>query len=584
MPIGRTMPRRGVRPSPVGAIRRAAGAVATLVPLGSTWGAVGDGLTYQGTAPGINSTLDQLQRLMGLRIQPVPEAVMAVGGSTIKTDRPASTQYATVFPYLIDALAAQVPDIFMFLQMGRNDLVLSTDPGSNPGDGTTTSQVLQDWYDALNRSYTAWLAYAGSDQTKRFVISFSPSASNSIANESTYRVPVWNAQFAKASALKASDSRVLIADMRDMTDATLWSSDGTQRIHYDERGAYHVAEIIYNVLSPEVVSATDDAIIDMIEAGTYKYQTGTQRDTNTALTGTGGTITGPGVTGTIATGKVITNTTGATGITVSQVVTTGGRTKTVIDLSAATATSAAGRIYVADTANLSLTGVTPGQDIRTYGVMRASNFRNMGADVGNYGTWGSTSNGGNSSANETHPLSSAIFIRPRVAFTTGTAFTPALKRGFGISFISGQTLSGNGTIEIERPGAYLFSNRTAAAPKYIGDTVNSQGTKFFNAFYQMQPRGTVSAASGGTVRVEPGRWNLGGLTENDFAARRIYKGGTATPGSGTLLATISGATWTFAIGAGATTQGDLIYVEVDCNNGVGPTVTARGSTTITVGA
>lgn len=638
--VGASYPKPGKSLLPVFGV---SGAVSSLAPLGSTWGAVGDGLTYQGTAPGINSTLDQLQRLMGLRIQPVPEAVMAVGGSTIKTDKPASTQYATVFPYLIDALAAQVPDIFMFLQMGRNDLVLSTDPGASPADGFTTSQVLQDWYDALNRAYTAWLAYAGSDQTKRFIISFSPSAADAITGEATYRVPVWNAQYAKAAGMKATDSRILIADMRDMTDASLWSSDGTQKIHYDERGAYHVAQAIYAVLDPEVVSATDDAIIDMIEAGTYRYMTGTQRDTATGLPGIAGTITGPGVTAVggsgLATGKTLTNTTGATGITVEQVATTGGRTKTRVNL--AGTTSAAGRIYIADTSNLSITGITPGQDLRTYGILRGANFRNMGADAGNYGLWGSTSNASNSSANETHALSSGIFIRPRVAFTTTTSFTPAIKRGFGLSFVLGQALTG--TIEFERPGAYLFSNRTAAAPKYIGDTVNSQGTKFFNTFYQMQIRGTVTATSGGTLRVEPGRWNLGGLTETDFSQRQIVSGavvtgsvagsvltvtavtggviavgqtvevatgfsgltiaslGTGTGGTGTynlsgsatvasqtiwcgtVGATLSGATWTNAFTAGQTTAANLAWPAVTCNNGVA-TFTARGSTTITVGA
>jgi hypothetical protein len=105
------------------------------------------------------------------------------------------------------------------------------------------------------------------------------------------------------------------------------------------------------------------------------------------------------------------------------------------------------------------------------------------------------------------------------------------------------------------------------------------------ANYRLRPTGTVTAAAGGTVRIEPGRWAPHGLTEADFVQRRLYKGTAATvaTGSGTLLATLSGSTWAYAVPAGAVAAGDLIYVEVDCATGIGATVTSRSVLSVTAG-
>lgn len=551
-----------------------------LVPVGSTWAWDGDGLTMQGVAPGINSPPDQFQRLIGLRLQPVPEAILAKGGSTIKRD--SGSNKALLVPFMADALAAQVPDVSIHGPAGRNENVLSTDPGADPRDGFTTSVPLQDWYDWINYSYTKFVAYGG----KLFVVLLTDSSLQT--NENTYRASVWAAQIAHIAAMTALDSRVVLADNR-VSDPTLRSIESPQYTHSDERGGYIDAYAAFSAIDTRVESKTDDECIDMIEAGTYRYMTGTQRDTSSGMTvaqGTAGALTGPGLTGSIATGKTATNTTLATGIAVSMVATSGGRRKIVFDFSAATATSAAGRIFVQDTSNQSVTGITPGQDIRTGAIVRAAGFRNMLGDLGNFGLWGSSTNSSLSGANETHALDKAVHIRPRVLFTTTTSFAPGVKRGFGISFVSGETLAGKAPIEMERFFSYLFSNRTAAAPVYIGDIADNAGVLFFAANYRMQPRGTFSATTGGTIRVEPGRWNLGGLTEADFATRRIYRGGSggaAGIGTGTLMATITGSTWTAAPSAQGT-AGDLIYVEVDCNNGVGSTVTARSSVSITIAA
>ncbi|ARQ56993.1 hypothetical protein Kim5_CH00886 [Rhizobium sp. Kim5] len=89
---------------------------------------------------------------------------------------------------------------------------------------------------------------------------------------------------------------------------------------------------------------------------------------------------------------------------------------------------------------------------------------------------------------------------------------------------------------------------------------------------KMRPSGTISAAAGGTLRVETGSWNMFGLTEADFAERRFYKGGTAGQagvGTGTQIGSaMTGSTWTQTFGAGVVTAGDLLYVEITDRDGV----------------
>lgn len=60
----------------------------------------------------------------------------------------------------------------------------------------------------------------------------------------------------------------------------------------------------------------------------------------------------------------------------------------------------------------------------------------------------------------------------------------------------------------------------------------------------------------------------------------MYKGGSAAIGSGTLVATLSGSTWTVTAGASGAIAGDQLWAEVDVNSGIGGTVTARSATAL----
>lgn len=543
----------------------------SLVAAGATWGWIGDGLNAPsgGVGSGLANPVHQFMALMGLRVQPVPLPIIARSGSTIARD--ISTNRALINPYAIDAMAKQVPDIFIIGTMGANDNLLSTNPGANPASGQTTNVYLQDWYDAVNYAYSKFVAYGG----KLFVVM--ATASSTKVGESTYRTTVWNAQKAFVAALTASDSKVVFADITDMTDPTQWSVDtSSSYTHWDERGSYHAALAVLNAITGKIVAATDDECIDAINAGTYPLMTGSQLDTDQAMAGTGGTVTGPGISGTLADSKVITNNTGATGITVAQVATSGGRTKTVVTL-AGTA-SADGKIMIQDKSNISLAG-TPGQPFRTGAILRipANVARNAGSEWNNqWGFWGggatSLVDNTRAGANETHAIASAI-VNGTLSGTSGVvpagnSTTFAGKRTWAFFAKSGTSLAG--TFELERTFAYKPSNRLAAAMAYIGDFKDSFGNTVLNTNWRLRPTGTISQASGGTIRVEPGTWNLFGLTEADFATRRLYKGnsGNTAVGSGTLIgAEMSGSTWTQTFAGGVVTTGDLVYAEITDREG-----------------
>lgn len=548
-----------------------------LVPFGSTWGWIGDGLvaTAGGVGSGTNNAPHQFQRLIGARLQPAPVPNLGKSGTTIKTD--IASNRAFIYPYAIDALAAQCVDVFIIGTMGANDNLLSTNPGANAASGATTNPYLQDWYDAVNYAYSKFTGYGG----LLFVVV--ETAGSAKAGEATYAAQVRAAMAAHVAALSAADSKVVYVSLATMTPASAYSAESAgQYVHLDERGGYFMANAVSQAIDARIEAKTAGELLDLIAAGTYPLQSGAQLDADTALTGTGGTITGPGITAVggsgLATSKLITNNTGATGITVEQVATSGGRTKTRVNL-AGTASSD-GKILIQDKTNISVSA-TPGQPVRTGWILRASaGFRNFGSEWNNnFGFWGggatSIANNALQGADETHALDSVVFnnLLGTSVQTFGNSTTFAGKRSFALFFKSGTALSG--TMEIERPFTYKPSNRTRTTMAYIGDVKDSGNNYIFSGTSggsRMRPSGTISQAAGGTLRAEPGSWNMFGLTEADFAERRFYKGGTAGQagvGTGALLGSaMSGSTWTQTYGAATVTTGDPVYLEITDRDGV----------------
>lgn len=542
-----------------------------VAPVGSTFVWIDDGLGAAGggVGPGLNNAPHQFEQMMSGRLQPVVMPILAMSGTTIKTT--SGTNYAWIQPYAIDAAAKMTPDVWV-IGGGANDNLLSQDPSGS---------WMQDWDSMVAYAYAQFQATSG----KLFVVKATPASDK--AGETTWRAPGWAHQAAVVAALTAADDRVFFVPLSGMLPTNSFSIDTPLYVHIDERGAWYEANAVKAAIDARVQTKTAQQIRDMIAAGTYPLMSGAQLDTDEALAGTGGTVTGPGITGTIATSKAISNTTGATGISVAQVSTTGGRTKTVVTL--AGNSSSAGKIMVQDKSNLSL-AATKGQYIRTGVIARASaGFHNFGMDWNGalYGLWGGT---GNSLVNnalvgagETHPLDALIFNNDLALWAGPANFTG--KRSFALFWRTSTALSG--TMEFERWFAYVVSERTRHAPAYLGELANANGDRLTTTQQRLRPTGTVSAATGGTVTIEPGVWTPRGLLDTDRPAKRVYKGnsGHTAVGSGTLLGTVTDpATWTLAVAGGAAAQNDLIYVEVDTSNGIGGTVTARSVLTITVTA
>lgn len=556
------------------------GKTSILLPVGSTFTFVGDGLESpsSGVGSGISNTPHQFQQLIAGRLQPTALPILAMSGITIKTNNGSPPW---IYPYALDAALAQTPDVFIFDSNGANDNLLSTDPVGSPS-------VLNDWKTALLYAYNGCVAYGCK---LLVVVGTVPSTKTSPGLESTYRGPVWVAQQAYALSLGSGNKpKIIWVDLSGMVPASNFSIDsGSSYTHSDERGGIYHATQLYNAISPYVELRTPNQILDLITAGNYPLMTGVQLDSNTGLTtATSSSLTGPGVTGTIDGSKQIVNTTGATGITVSQVSTVVGRTKTVVDFSGATATSSGGKVMVQDRSNISIT-TTPGRYVMNGALIRnGAGYWNMGADWnGNlYSLWGggasSLSSNARVGAGTVSGLDTLMMDNPLSVYSNSTTFTG--KRSWAFYWATGSTLTG--TFEIERPFSYLISERTKHAATYLGDVRNASNTRLAAATQALRPTGSLSATTGGTIRVEPGLWTPRGMTETDFATRRIYKGTVANlgVGSGTLLATLTGSTWTSTFGAAVAIAGDLIYVEIDAQSGTGPVATARSLTTITVSA
>lgn len=549
-------------------------APAQLRPVGSTFGWIGDGLSAEngGVGYGTPNPVHRLQDLFKGRVQPVPVPLLGRSGTNIKTN---AGQAAWIYPFAIDAMAWQVPDFFIIGSMGHNDGILSTNPGVNPASGFTTNPFLQDWFDAVNRGYTKVATYGG-------YLVIVGTQSSGIGTETTIdsgqtqdrRTRVWAAQQAHVETMMAADSRVKFVSLADMIPPTNWSIDVAGSFtHGDERYGYEVASRVFAVLDPLIDSVTLDQVSDMIDNGTYPFMTGPNQDSDKNLAGTGGPVTGPGVTGSIATTKEIVNSTGAVGNTVAQQATSAGRTKTHVDF--AGTTTVASRVYIRDSANLTI-AATPGKIVRTGARFRASaGFRNFGSEWGSFGAWGggatNLTNNNMSGADETHALDTLIFNAYGGRGTFGSAYVG--RRGVALSFPSGKDLTGL-WMEFERPFWYIPSNRLAAAPFCIGTLVDGLGAAFLGQNYRPRVTGTISQASGGTLRFEPGLWNLFGLTETDFFLRKAYLGtiSDTTVGSGTEIASVTGSVWTAAIAGGVGTTGDKIWADFGCNNGLGSVV------------
>ena len=517
----------------------------TLAPLGSTFGGVGDGISSNAAAGGLRNMFDWFLIKMGGRVVPVPDWKVTASGTTIARTVDSNTPWQLSVG--VPILAAQKPDISLFGPMGSNDNVLSVDPTGNVW--------MQDWKDALTAHVAA--------NPSALLIPVMGTWPSGKAGEATWRAAALAVQAAHAASF--GDPRIVWIDTSSVDPANMSPSTDSSKVHPDERGAILGSDLLYNAISPRVVAADADTILGMIHGNTYPGLS-TQADTDRALAGTAGTATN--FTGSVATSKVANNGSGLTGVA-SKVSTSGGREKQVLTLTGTVGTE--GVIYFEDKSNNAVT-MTKGQTalIGMKAVIPAG-FASLGGEWGNFGQLMTYQGGANTgvTAGTTQGINGVVIIPALPAYANTTSATA--KRRISARYRVG---AAPGVIEFEQPFLARIDHRTRHQPYCVGNTFVG-ATQRWTTNYRLRLTGTLSSGAG-TLTVEPGAWAPHGLTEADFVQRRIYKGGTSAVGSGTLVATLSGSTWTWV--TSGIIAGDNLWTEVDANNGIGGTVTARSQT------
>lgn len=528
----------------------------SLLSVGALFAAFGDGVMSDGACPGQRNAILLAYEKMSGRILPSERMNMCASGDDFDIGY-ARLAYAV----------AQQPTIFMVGSRGANDNIMSTDPAGAPGIA-----LMDKWERDIDYASTNLGANC------RKIICATTLGSLDVG-ESTHAASVNAAMIAYING--HADSRIVLWDawaLYNHTNCTdLSPASDTPKVHPDDRGARQLAfgdgsnDGLYDVLDALVASATHAEIFTALAA------LGTNFDTDVALKGgTGGTKSGTiPPTGNWPTGKRITNnlTDGtAVGVVCSIDTTDPDYYEAVAVVSGDPA--ATNTIVMDDTASISATGSTPGRfyapilglriDDGAGGAPTAAMTWNIAWS--NFGNLGSTTDHSSVLTNGIGRAVDAVLVcQPNPTFSSSGPFSanPALTVRFFNAAITTR-------IKYRRPMLVELYATARAQPhplwKAVGETSN----------YVQRLTGTFSNTS--TIRVEPGRWSGGGLTDTTIATRKIYEtltnsGADAVVGAGTEMTSLTGSTWTWV--ASGLTAGRFLWVDVTVNNGVGSAVTER---------
>lgn len=525
-----------------------------LAPIGSQIVFYGDGTMSENGTPGLADPCAWALWHLNGKAMPSPGWMQARSGD-----------------FMVDILArigaaiGQQADIAVQTSIGHNDGLLGTDPDVDP-------TVLDAWKVITD----AWIA-GNPDALYIPVCSTLPSTVANEALPSSFNPAITRAervwQLQQAYIVAKADARIFYVATGEAYDPLTMSIDTANfYTHMDARGGYAVGAATLGVaIAGIMVAETKENVLAMLYAGTYPGQVGSNFDANAALAGTGGTLAGAVLpTGQYATGKRITNNLPAT----SAVVCSKGGTTPDSQISVISGTPGVQNTVAQDAVSLVTATATPGQYLLySYGFViddgagaAPVGMRGYYSSFGNYGSIGQLADAA-LSGTLANPLDSIMMVPPRALYSSSISYgaRPDLYTRWSAVALDGRTV-------IERLSARIYSTRTRSAPCYFGnDTI--QGVS-----YQLRLTGTLVAGAG-TLRVETGSWAPYGLTETDFAERRIYLGGTAGNagiGTGTLVATLSGSVWTWVtVGIVAT---DQLYCELTVNNGIGGNVVQRSET------
>lgn len=521
--------------------RISAGGGAALLALGSLFGAIADGTGSDAAAAGVRSYINLALMAMSGRVLPVELFNLARSGDTLDLayDR---IPYAT----------GQAPTILGYFSEGHNDALMTTDPTSAPGIA-----LMAKWTRNKQRALDDALP-----ATQKIILA--TTIGSLVSGEATHAAAVNAAQKAWINAAAATDPRVILWDawaLFNHTNCTNLSPDA-QKEHPDNRGAWQLVfgdgtnSGLFDILNALCVPATVADVQAWLDANT------TNLDTDILLSGgTTGNKTGtPPPSGQWPTGKAIANgLTNGTGVAVvASIIDQTGHKQARASVSGTPAAS--GLVTMNDTANITLTGSTPGMLYAAATRFKLDDGAGGGAKgvvnwslaLGSLGTIGNTTDQSSVITGDIPAAIDWILVTPSFPlFNTsgpGTANPSLIVRGRG-----GVAQDWECTIEKPRVFRTFATPRTAPVPVW-----KAAGVPTAN----MLQRLTGTYSNGSSLRVDPGWWAGGGLDNTTFTERKIYEGavGDTAVGSGTLRATLTGSTWTWT--AAGLTPGNRLWVDV----------------------
>lgn len=533
-----------------------------LLAVGALLTVIGDGVGSEAAAAGLrNYPALSLMSLSG-RLLPSEGYNLCRSGDTL------ALEYDRV-PYAVGT----TPDVLARVSAGHNDGLLSTDPASPAGIA-----LMADW--VRTNQYILDNAHV---RTKRIILS--TTIGSLVGNpapatgEFAYAAAVNAAQKAWINAKVASDPRVVLWDCwalynHNNCNALAPASDA-QRVHPDNRGGWKLAfgdgvnpgfaQILDSVVAP----ATIPEMQAWLDANTANL------DGDILLSGgtTGNKTGATPPTGVWPTGKAIANGTNAP-LACSIIDQPGFKRARAVASGTPTAT---GTVVMNDTANIALTGSTPGQLFA--GMMRvmlddgaggaAKGLVNFSFSLGAIATIGnSTDQSAVITGDFQAPIDWLIVAQPLPVY--GTNGPATANPGLTLRERGGTVQDWEAAIEKPRAARLYSVARSAPVPLW-----KVAGVFVANAMMRLT---TAPFANGQTIRVDPGLWAGGGLDNAAFVERRIYEVTAAdqsaglgpNQGHGTLKVALSGANWTWVAAGLTPASGRVLYLEI--------TVTTAGGT------
>lgn len=518
-----------------------------LLDLYSTYMVFGDGVMSEGSAGGLRNGPTQFLWAMAGRVRP------SLGWMQCKSGGDLDTCFAR-----INAALVQVVAIAHFASQGHNDGLLGTDPVASPS-------LFNKWKRNLDAFVAAHNGRAG-------VILIDNTLPSNVTEN--FKAQVWAAQLNYIATIVPSGGTLIVArDLSGFDPLNMTPAGDSGRVHPDERGGWWLGadpgnpNSIFSKVDPLVTAATIDDIANDTAAKSWR---GANLYTDYNLAGTTGTKNGAGVTpvnavnagadvGGYATNHTITNAlANGSGVTVGVGKDTSPNPYDVQQVDIA-GTAAARNTITEIRSNYALTGSVPGAAFAFQAAVKIDDGAGNPPDglvaFGALFQGGIGNNGGDPTTGVTapfdHVIDTVLMTAPAVIFGPTYPVNSAQQL---ITRWEG-SVALDGRIRHSRHQIYQTELDEVGVPAYIGDDT------IVSANLRLRVTGTgisgttVTAATVGAVRLEPGRWCNGSADWSACFTRAVRLNGA--PWSGHQFPSGWTDTWTGLLSAGNTIDIDL---------------------------